>query len=148
MKTFKKYIDEAYETGANGGYRLNKDVTGRVPTDELHRFASDSGVLDKLNTWIGDIADREHITVQAAMEQLYRKVEQIGIQFDPALEEEVGDSGSKDLPITQYGGRMGKDESGDDIDDDFISAKGPDLKLHVEWERLPTKMFKVVAEIK
>ena len=30
MKTFKKYIDEAYETGANGGYRLNKDVTGRV----------------------------------------------------------------------------------------------------------------------
>ena len=148
MKTFKKYIDEAYETGANGGYRLNKDVTGRVPTDELHRFASDSGVLDKLNTWIGDIADREHITVQAAMEQLYRKVEQIAIQFDPALEEEVGDSGSKDLPITQYGGRMGKDESGDDIDDDFISAKGPDLKLHVEWERLPTKMFKVVAEIK
>ena len=64
MKTFKKYIDEAYETGANGGYRLNKDVTGRVPTDELHRFASDSGVLDKLNTWIGDIADREHISVQ------------------------------------------------------------------------------------
>ena len=145
MKTFKKYITE-YNAG--GGYGLNKDVTGRVPTDDLHRFSSDSGVLDKLNTWIGDIADREHITVQAAMEQLYRKVEQIGIQFDPALEEEVGDSGSKDLPITQYGGRMGKDESGDDIDDDFISAKGPDLKLHVEWERLPTKMFKVVAEIK
>ena len=148
MKTFKKYIDEAYETGANGGYRLNKDVTGRVPTDELHRFASDSGVLDKLNTWIGDIADREHISVQAAMEQLYRKVEQIGIEFDPTLDEEVGDSGSKDLPITQYGGRIGKDESGDDIEDDFISAKGPDLKLHVEWERLPTTMFKVVAEIK
>lgn len=145
MKSFKKYITE-YNAG--GGYGLNKDVTGRVPTDDLHRFSSDSGVLDKLNTWIGDIADREHITVQAAMEQLYRKVEQIGIQFDPALEEEVGDSGSKDLPITQYGGRMGKDESGDDIDDDFISAKGPDLKLHVEWERLPTKMFKVVAEIK
>ena len=145
MKSFKKYITE-YNAG--GGYGLNKDVTGRVPTDDLHRFSSDSGVLDKLNTWIGDIADREHITVQAAMEQLYRKVEQIGIQFDPALEEEVGDSGSKDLPITQYGGRMGKDESGDDIDDDFISAKGPDLKMHVEWERLPTKMFKVVAEIK
>ena len=145
MKSFKKYITE-YNAG--GGYGLNKDVTGRVPTDDLHRFSSDSSVLDKLNTWIGDIADREHITVQAAMEQLYRKVEQIGIQFDPALEEEVGDSGSKDLPITQYGGRMGKDESGDDIDDDFISAKGPDLKLHVEWERLPTKMFKVVAEIK
>ena len=35
----------------------------------------------------------------------------------------VGDSGSKDLPITQYGGRMGKDEEGD-IDDNFVSAKG------------------------
>ena len=81
------------------------------------------------------------------MQQLYRKVKQIGIEFNPALEENVGDSGSKDLPITQYGGRMGKDEEGD-IDDNFVSAKGPDLKMHVEWERLPTKMFKVVAEIK
>ena len=45
MKSFKKYIDEAYETGANGGYRLNKDVTGRVDTADLHQFASDSGVL-------------------------------------------------------------------------------------------------------
>ena len=146
MKTLKKYINENYETDG-GGYKLNKDVTGRVPTDDLHQFASDDSVLDKLNTWIGDIADREHITVEAAMQQLYRKVKQIGIEFNPALEENVGDSGSKDLPITQYGGRMGKDEEGD-IDDNFVSAKGPDLKLHVEWERLPTKMFKVVAEIK
>ena len=145
MKTFKKYITE-YNAG--GGYGLNKDVTGRVPTDDLHRFSSDSSVLDKLNTWIGDIADREHITVQAAMEQLYRKVEQIGIEFDPTLDEEVGDSGSKDLPITQYGGRMGKDEEGNDLDDDFISSKGPELKMHVEYERLPNKMFKVVANIK
>ena len=147
MKSFKKYIDEAYETGANGGYRLNKDVTGRVDTADLHQFASDSGVLSRLNTWIGDIADREHITVQAALEQLYRKVEQIGIEFDTVMDENVSDSGSMDLPITQYGGRMGKDEEGD-IDDNFVSAKGPDLKMHVEWERLPTKMFKVVAEIK
>jgi|TARA_B110000003_G_scaffold267605_1_gene296067 hypothetical protein len=144
MKTFKKYIDENYE---GGGYRLNKDVTGRVDTADLHRFSSDTDVLSKLNTWIGDIADREHITVQAAMEQLYRKVEQIGIEFDVSIEEAIGDTGSKDLPITQYGGRMGKDEEGD-IDDNFITAKGPDLKMHVEWERLPTKMYKVFAEIK
>ena len=148
MKSFKKYIDEAYETGANGGYRLNKDVTGRVDTADLHQFASDSGVLSRLNTWIGDIADREHITVQAALEQLYRKVEQIGIEFDTVMDENVSDSGSMDLPITQYGGRMGKDEEGNDLDDNFVSIKGPDLKMHVEYERLPNKMFKVVAEIK
>ena len=147
MKTFKKYITENLQ-GRAFSNDMSKDVRGRIPTDDLHRFASDDSVLDKLNTWIGDIADREHITVEAAMQQLYRKVKQIGIEFNPALEENVGDSGSKDLPITQYGGRIGKDESGDDIEDDFISAKGPDLKLHVEWERLPTKMFKVVAEIK
>ena len=146
MKTFKKYIGENYETDG-GGYKLNKDTTGRVDPSDLHQFSSDESVLDKLNTWIGDIADREHITVEAAMQQLYRKVKQIGIEFNPTLEENVGDSGSKDLPITQYGGRMGKDEDGD-IDDNFVSAKGPDLKMHVEWERLPTKMFKVVAEIK
>ena len=146
MKTFKKYIGENYETDG-GGYKLNKDTTGRIDPADLHQFSSDESVLDKLNTWIGDIADREHITVEAAMQQLYRKVTQIGIEFNPTLEENVGDSGSKDLPITQYGGRMGKDEDGD-IDDNFVSAKGPDLKLHVEWERLPSKMFKVVAEIK
>ena len=148
MKSFKKYISEAYETGANGGYRLNKDVTGRVDTADLHQFASDSGVLSRLNTWIGDIADREHITVQAALEQLYRKVEQIGIEFDTVMDENVSDSGSMDLPITQYGGRMGKDEEGNDLDDNFVSIKGPDLKMHVEYERLPNKMFKVVADIK
>ena len=86
MKSFKKYISEAYDTGANGGYRLNKDVTGRVPTEDLHLFASDSKVLSRLNTWIGDIADREHITVQAALEQLYRKVEQVGIEFDTIID--------------------------------------------------------------
>ena len=148
MKSFKKYISEAYDTGANGGYRLNKDVTGRVPTEDLHLFASDSKVLSRLNTWIGDIADREHITVQAALEQLYRKVEQVGIEFDTIIDEDVSDSGSFDLPITQYGGRMGKDEEGNDLDDDFISSKGPELSMHVEYERLPNKMFKVVADIK
>ena len=146
MKTFKKYITENLQ-GRAFSNDMSKDVRGRVDTADLHRFASDSSVLDKLNTWIGYIADREHITVEAAMQQLYRKVKQIGIEFNPTLDEEVGDSGSKVCPITQYGGRMGKDEEGD-IDDNFVSAKGPDLKMHVEWERLPTKMFKVVAEIK
>tara|TARA_B100000900_G_C20115767_1_gene527818 strand:+ start:67 stop:513 length:447 start_codon:yes stop_codon:yes gene_type:complete len=148
MKSFKKYISEAYETGANGGYRLNKDVTGRVPTEDLHLFASDSKVLSRLNTWIGDLADREHIGVQAALEQLYRKVEQIGIEFDTIIDEDTSDSGSMDLPITQYGGRMGKDMDGSDLDDDFISAKGPELKMHVEYEKMPNNMYKVVAEIK
>ena len=147
MKTFKKYIAENLQ-GRAFSNDMSKDVRGRVDTADLHRFASDDSVLDKLNTWIGDIADREHITVEAAMQQLYRKVKQIGIEFNPALEENVGDSGSKDLPITQYGGRMGKDEEGNDLDDDFISSKGPELKMHVEYERLPNKMFKVVANIK
>ena len=141
MKSFRKYIQEAYESQSS-------DVTGRVDVSDLHQFSSDKGVLSKLNTWIGDIADREHITVQAALEQLYRKVEQVGIEFDTIIDEDVSDSGSMDLPITQYGGRMGKDEEGNDLDDDFISSKGPELKMHVESERMPNKMFKVVADIR
>ena len=147
MKSFKKYVTENYETDG-GGYKLNKDVTGRVDTSDLHRFSSDTSVLQKLNTWIGDIAMREHISVEAAMQQLYRKVEQIGIQFDASIDEELGDSGSKDMPITQYGGTFCKDIEGNDVDDNFVSSKGPDLKMHFEWERLPSKMFKVFAEIK
>jgi|TARA_A100001015_G_scaffold54403_1_gene59731 hypothetical protein len=141
MKSFRKYIQEAYESQSS-------DVTGRVDVSDLHQFSSDKGILSKLNTWIGDIADREHITVQAALEQLYRKVEQVGIEFDTIIDEDVSDSGSMDLPITQYGGRMGKDEEGNDLDDDFISSKGPELKMHVEYERMPNKMFKVVADIR
>ncbi len=57
MKSFKKYVTENYETDG-GGYKLNKDVTGRVDTSDLHRFSSDTSVLQKLNTWIGDIAMR------------------------------------------------------------------------------------------
>tara|TARA_B100000927_G_scaffold65974_1_gene52039 strand:+ start:971 stop:1399 length:429 start_codon:yes stop_codon:yes gene_type:complete len=142
MKSFKKHIRESYND-------MSRDVKGRVPLEDLHRFSSDSKVLSKLNTWIGDIADREHITVEAAMQQLYRKVTQIGIQFEPSItEDEVGDNGSKDIPISQYGGRMGKDLEGNDINDNFIDAKGSDLKLHVEWERQPNMMFKVVASVK
>ena len=95
MKSFRKYIQEAYESQSS-------DVTGRVDVSDLHQFSSDKGILSKLNTWIGDIADREHITVQAALEQLYRKVEQVGIEFDTIIDEDVSDSGSFDLPITQY----------------------------------------------
>ena len=49
MKSFKKYVTENYETDG-GGYKLNKDVTGRVDTSDLHRFSSDTSVLQKLNT--------------------------------------------------------------------------------------------------
>ena len=76
MKTFKKYITENLQ-GRAFSNDMSKDVRGRVDTADLHQFASNSAVLDKLNTWIGDIADREHITVEAAMQQLYRKVKQI-----------------------------------------------------------------------
>ncbi len=142
MKSFKKYIKESYND-------MSSDVKGRIPTDDLHRFSSDSRVLGKLNTWIGDIADREHMTVEAAMQQLYRKVTQIGIQFEPSItEDEVGENGSKDIPISQYGGRTGKDLEGNDINDNFIDAKGSDLKLNVEWEKQPNNMFKVFAQVK
>ena len=141
MKSFKNYIKEAYND-------MSSDVKGRVDISDLHQFSSDKGVLSKLNTWIGDIADREHITVQAALEQLYRKVEQVGIEFDTIIDEDVSETGSMDLPITQYGGRMGKDEEGNDLDAAFVSSKGPELTMHVEYERMPNKMFKVVADIR
>ena len=99
-------------------------------------------VLSKLNTWIGDIADREHITVQVALEQLYRKVEQVGIEFDTIIDEDVSDSGSMDLPITQYGGRMGKDEEGNDLDDDFISSKVQNLKCMLNTKDFLTRCLK------
>ena len=60
MKSFKNYIKEAYND-------MSSDVKGRVDISDLHQFSSDKGVLSKLNTWIGYIAYREHITVQAAL---------------------------------------------------------------------------------
>ena len=147
MKSFKKYIAEAYESGPNGGYGLPSDSTGRVATDDLPRFSEDAEVLQRLNAFIGGVADREFISVGAALEQLGRKVEQVGIEFDTILDEGSEDTGTADLPLSQFGGRFGKDIDGNDLDDDFISKDGPELKLHVEWEKQPNNMFKVVANI-
>ena len=107
MKSFKKYIAEAYESGPNGGYGLPSDSTGRVATDDLHRFSEDAEVLQRLNAFIGGVADREFISVGAALEQLGRKVEQVGIEFDTILDEGSEDTGTADLPLSQFGGRFG-----------------------------------------
>jgi len=151
MKSFKNYISEAYESGPNGGYGLSKDSSGdKIELDDVHRFAEDSQILQRLNAFIGSVAEREHMSVSAALTQIGRHVEQVGIEFDTqAMEEEsVGDTGSSDLPISQFGGRFGKDLEGNDLDDDFVSKDGrPELNLHVEWEKQPNNLFKVVAQV-
>jgi len=144
MKSFKKHIQEAADNAVSYG----QQDQNRVATDDLHNFANDSEVLQRLNAFIGSVADREHMTVAGALGQIGRRVEQVGLEFDTELDEDVADTGSSDLPMTQYGGRFGKGIEDEDIDDDFISKDGQsELKLHVEWEKLPNNLFKVVAQI-
>ena len=69
------------------------------------------------------------------------------VDYDEDVKISDDESGKVSVPLTQFGGRFGKDIDGNDLDDDFISKDGPELKLHVEWEKQPNNMFKVVANI-
>ena len=83
---------------------------------------------------------------QAAVEQLANKLKTIGLEFSPiALE---GDNGKVTAEVKQFGGRLGKDLDGTDLNDDGIShRKEGGLKLEVSYETLKTGSSKVYAKL-
>ena len=140
MKSFKTYLKEvALGTGSSGVARYN---------DGLHGIDSDD-VRARVNTWLEANANMEFKTVHAALYQLQAKVEQIGLEFNVQAEA-AGDSGSLRLPLTQWGGRFGKDTDTPHnvfIDDDGISHRGQALVMSIDYERVPTGGFRVSGKI-
>ena len=142
MKNFKQYLAE---TGAVGiTHQTAPDVDGYDTFD-----ISNPSVLKRVNAFVGSIADREYLVPEGAVGQLRNFLMRIGLQF-PKVEMPEG-TGSVTVPLSQWGGRFGKDGNVDF--DEFLNDDGitnrveGGLSLKIESEPVKNGSYKVYAKI-
>ena len=145
MKTFKQHIKEdqsKYGGATVGTPEVNSVEDGVIGVHNIH----DPKILERVNAFVGSIAEQEYINPRAAVEQLKNKLKTIGLDVSPV--EMDGASGTVNAEVTQFGGRFGKDIDGSDIKDDGISHKKEGgLKLQVKYETLQNGASKVYAKL-
>ena len=147
MKSFKQY-NEAY---------TDRFAHSSAEDDNKHLAnIQDDKVLQRLNGFVGAIADQEYLQPEAAIKQLNNKLGIAGYNFpEPKID---GDKGSAVAEVTQFGGRYGKttDNSngpmskGKEIEDgDGIShKKSGGLKVEFNWEKQSNNTYKVFASLR
>ena len=144
MKTFKQHIKEGMSplgvnTSGHDGQHVGDSAVG------LHNI-HDADVLKKVNAYVGSIAEREYLNPQVAVDQLRNNLNKIGLTVSQVDME--GANGTVNAEVTQFGGRVGKDIDGADINDDGIShRKEGGLKLQVKYETLQNGSSKVFAKL-
>ena len=146
MKSFKQH-NEAY---------TDRFTHQSVEDDNLGLFnVQDEASMQKLNAYVGALADKEYLQPGAAVEQLAMRLGTVGLNFTlPKIE---GDKGNTVVEVSQYGGRYGKTpensngpmSSGTEIEDgDGISHKKEGgLKLEFNWEKQTNNTYKVFANL-
>jgi len=146
MKSFKQH-NEAY---------TDRFTHQSVEDDNLGLFnVQDEASMQKLNAYVGALADKEYLQPGAAVEQLAMRLGTVGLNFTlPKIE---GDKGNTVVEVSQYGGRYGKTpensngpmSAGTEIEDgDGISHKKEGgLKLEFNWEKQANNTYKVFANL-
>ena len=146
MKSFKQF-DEAY---------TDRFAHTSAEDDNKHLVnIHDDKVVQRLNGYVGAIADREYLQPEAAIKQLNNKLGIVGLNFaEPKVD---SDKGKATVEVTQFGGRYGKtsDNSngpmsqGKEIEDgDGIShKKDGGLKVEFNWEKQSNNTYKVFASL-
>ena len=146
MKTLKQHIAEGYKQGKYGAGNVgtpevNSVEDGSIGVHNIH----DPKILERVNAFVGSIAEQEYLNPKAAVEQLASKLRTLGLEMKVP---EMTGNGSVNLDISQFGGRFGKDIDGSDIKDDGISHKKEGgLKLNVKYETLQNGSSKVFAKL-
>ena len=147
MKSFKQF-DEAY---------TDRFAQTSAEDDNKHLVnIHDDKVVQRLNGYVGALADREYLQPEAAIKQLQNKLEIVGLGFaNPKVD---SDKGNATVELTQFGGRYGKTPNnsngpmsqGDEIENgDGISHKRDGgLKIEFNWEKQDNNQFKVFANLK
>ena len=110
MKNFNKFIAEkaSDEDLAADGADFTNDI-------------SNPKTIERINGFLGAMSKMEHLVPEHALTKMQEKLGRLSLSFDmPDLSEE---GGKYSMPLTQFGGRTGKDENGEDINDDGISHK-------------------------
>ena len=122
--------------------------------DETHASFNiqDPVALQKLNGFVGALAEQEYLQPGAAIHQMAMKLGTVGLQF--ALPKIEGNGGKTVVELTQFGGRYGKTPenttSGDgDIEngDGISHRKEGGLKLEFKWEKQSNNTYKVFANL-
>jgi|TARA_A100001011_G_scaffold205386_1_gene213535 hypothetical protein len=142
MKTFKSYLKEDHQSkygkGNVGTPEVQSVEDGNIGAHNIH----DPKVMEKVNAFVGSIADQEYINPKAAMEQLSNKLATLGLSF------KVPSEGNATVEVAQFGGRFGKDVDGADLNDDGISHKKEGgLKIEFKSEKLENGSHKVFAKL-
>ena len=146
MKTFKQHVNEGYKQGKYGAGNVgtpevNTVEDGSIGVHNIH----DPKVLERVNGFVGSIANQEYLNPKAALEQLASKLKTLGLEMSIP---EMSGNGSVNIEVNQFGGRFGKDIDGSDIKDDGISHKKEGgLKLNVKYETLENGSSKVFAKL-
>ena len=142
MKTFKGYLEEAGPVGLQ--HQTSVDVDGQDTYD-----ITNPAVLKRVNAFVGSIADREYLIPENAVDQLRNFLQRIGLTFGKV---EIPESGSVTVPLSQWGGRFGKDGNVDFDefvnDDGITNRKEGGLSLQIKAEAVgKTGSWKVYAKI-
>ena len=146
MKSFKQF-DEAY-TDRFSHQSVENDNVG------IFDIANPES-LQKVNAFVGALAEQEYVQPDAAVHQLAMKLGTIGLTYSlPKIE---GNNGKTVVEVSQHGGRYGKTpensngpmSKGDEIEDgDCIShRKEGGLKLEFKWEKQANNTYKVFANL-
>ena len=145
MKSFKQH-NESHSTALNS-----------AEDDNLGLFnVQDERVMQRLNGFVGAIAQQEYMQPDAAMKQLNNKLNIVGLNFvEPKI---TGDKGNAKVEVTRHGGRYGKtsDNSngpmskGKEIEngDGISHQKDGGLKIEFNWEKQENNQYKVFASLK
>ena len=146
MKTLKQHIAEGYKQGKYGAGNVGTPEVNSVEDGSIgvHNI-QDPKVLERVNGFVGSIANQEYLNPKAALEQLASKLKTLGLEMTIP---EMSGNGSVNIEVNQFGGRFGKDIDGSDIKDDGISHKKEGgLKLNVKYETLENGSSKVFAKL-
>ena len=143
MKSFKQFNEAYTERFAQQGTE-----------DETHAYfnVDDPVAMQKLNAYVGSVADKEYLQPDSAMHQLAMRLGTVGLSYTlPKIE---GNNGKTVVELMQFGGRYGKTPDnttsgeGAIVNDDGIShRKEGGLKLEFNWERQANNTYKVFANL-
>ena len=148
MKSFKQFNEAGY---------TDRFAHTSAEDDNKHLInVQDEKVVQRLNGYVGALADREYLQPEAAIKQLSNKLEIVGLRFaEPKID---SDKGNATVELTQFGGRYGKTPNnsngpmsqGDEIEngDGISHKKDGGLKIEFNWEKQENNQFKVFANLK
>jgi hypothetical protein len=135
MKSFKQHLSEK---ALDAGY----PVDGADFSNDI----ANPDTIKRINAFLGALGQMEYLVPEHAINKVKEKLGRLGLSFG---EVDLGEgSGEVSLPLTQFGGRFGEDDSGDAINDDGISHKVEGgLSINFVYEKTKGNTYRLSAQI-